>query len=59
MRERQQFVEAAMIAAMQALINYNPNVSCKFAAKKAQKYAEELAILQYGEYNNQFPDKVV
>jgi len=38
---RVQFYEAAMIAAMQALIQNNPGISCKFAAKKAQEYAEQ------------------
>ena len=38
---REQFKEAAMIAAMQALIQNNPGISCKFAAKKAQEYAEQ------------------
>ena len=49
-----------MIAAMQALIQNNPGISSKFAAKKAQEYAEQLALLQYGEYNpNPFPTKVL
>ena len=57
---RVQFYEAALIAAMQALIHNNPGISAKYAAKKAQEYAEQLALLQYGEYNpNPFPDKVV
>ena len=56
---RDKFYEAAMIAAMQALIQNNPGISCKFAAKKAQEYAMELETLHYGEYNNPFPDKVV
>ena len=59
MVEREKFKEFAMIAAMQALISNNPGISAKFAAKKAQEYAEQLALLQYGEYNNPFPDKVV
>jgi hypothetical protein len=49
MREREQFKEAAMIAAMQALVS-NPNpYSAKYIAKKAQEYAIELTLLQYGE----------
>jgi hypothetical protein len=46
---REQFKEAAMIAAMQALISNNPGISAKFAAKKAQEYAIELTLVQYGE----------
>ena len=46
---REQFKEAAMIAAMQALISNNPGISAKFAAKKAQEYATELTLVQYGE----------
>jgi hypothetical protein len=38
-----------MIAAMQALISNNPGISAKFAAKKAQEYAIELTLVQYGE----------
>ena len=49
MGEREQFEEAAMIAAMQALISNNPGISAKFAAKKAQEYAIELTLVQYGE----------
>ena len=59
MVEREKFKEFAMIAAMQALISNNPGISAKFAAKKAQEYAIELTLVQYGEYNNPFPDKVV
>ena len=55
---RVQFYEAALIAAMQALIHNNPGISCKYAAKKAQEYATELALLEYG-VSNPFPDKVV
>jgi hypothetical protein len=46
---RKQFKESAMIAAMQALISNNPGISAKFAAKKAQEYAIELTLVQYGE----------
>jgi len=46
---REQFKEAAMIAAMQALISNNPGISAKFAAKKSQEYAIELTLVQYGE----------
>ena len=46
---RDKFCEAAMIAAMQALISNNPGISAKFAAKKAQEYAIELTLVQYGE----------
>jgi hypothetical protein len=46
---REQFKEAAMIAAMQALISNNHGISAKFAAKKAQEYAIELTLVQYGE----------
>ena len=55
---RDKFYEAAMIAAMQALIQNNPGISCKFAAKKAVEYATELTKLEYG-VSNPFPDKVV
>ena len=58
---RDKFKEAAMIAAMQAMIQSNqPGISVKYVAKKAKEYAEQLTLLQYGEYNpNPFPDKVV
>jgi len=46
---REQFEEAAMIAAMQALISNNPGISAKFAARKAQEYAIELGLVKYGE----------
>ena len=46
---RVQFYEAALIAAMQALIHNNPGISAKYAAKKAVEYATELTILEYGE----------
>ena len=46
---RGQFEEAAMIAAMQALISNNPGISAKFAARKAQEYAIELGLVKYGE----------
>jgi len=63
MREREQFQEAAMIAAMQALISNNPGISGKFAARKAQEYAIELGLVKYGEIifpeDNPFPEKVV
>ena len=63
MREREQFEESAMIAAMQALISNNPGISAKFAAKKAQEYAIHLGLVKYGEIifpeDNPFPDKVV
>ena len=60
MVEREKFKEFAMIAAMQALISNNPGISAKFAAKKAQEYAIELTLVQYGEYNtNPFPTKVL
>ena len=63
MGEREQFEEAAMIAAMQALISNNPGISAKFAAKKAQEYAIELTLVQYGEIvfpeDNPFPEQVV
>ena len=55
---RVQFYEAALIAAMQALIHNNPGISAKYAAKKAVEYATELTILEYG-VSNPFPDKVV
>jgi len=55
---RVQFYEAALIAAMQALIQNNPGISAKYAAKKAVEYATELTILEYG-VSNPFPDKVV
>ena len=55
---RVQFYEAALIAAMQALIHNNPGISAKFAAKKAKEYAMELETLHYG-VDNPFPDKVV
>ena len=49
MTEREHFKESAMIAAMQALVS-NPNpYSAKYIAKKAQEYAIELTLLQYGE----------
>lgn len=48
MREREQFEEAAMIAAMQALISGNVN-SPKYVARKAQEYAIELGLVKYGE----------
>lgn len=57
---RDKFYEVAMIARLQALIHNNPGISAKFAAKKAQEYADQLALLQYGEYNpNPFPTKVL
>ena len=63
MREREQFEEAAMIAAMQALISNNPGISPKFVAKKAQVYAIELGLIKYGEIifpeDNPFPEKVI
>ena len=63
MVEREKFKEFAMIAAMQALISNNPGISAKFAAKKAQEYAIELTLVQYGEIvfseDNPFLDKVV
>lgn len=54
---RGQFKEAAMIAAMQALISNNPGISAKFAAKKAHEYAIELTLVQYGEIV--FPDEEI
>jgi hypothetical protein len=63
MREREQFEEAAMIAAMQALISNNPGISGKFAARKAQEYAIELGLVKYGEIifpeDNPFTEQVV
>jgi len=62
---REHFKESAMIAAMQALISNNPGISAKFAAKKAQEYAIELTLLQYGEIIfdeddiDPFPEQVV
>ena len=58
---RDKFYEAAMIAAMQAMIQSNqPGISAKYIAKKAQQHAEQLTLLQYGEYNpNPFPTKVL
>ncbi len=58
---RDKVYEAAMIAAMQALISSNqPGISSKYIAKKAQQHAEQLTLLQYGEYNpNPFPTKVL
>ena len=60
---RDKFYEAAMIAALQALIQINPGISCKYAAKKAQEYAIELTLVQYGEIVfpeiDPFTDKVV
>ena len=60
---RVQFYEAALIAAMQALIHNNPGISAKFAAKKAQEYAIELGLVKYGEIifpeDNPFPEQVV
>ena len=55
---RVQFYEAALIAAMQALIHKNPGISAKYAAKKAVEYATELTILEYG-VSNPFPEKVI
>ena len=55
---RDKFYEAALIAAMQALIHNNPGISAKYAAKKAMEYAMELETLHYG-VDNPFPDKVV
>jgi hypothetical protein len=58
--DQEDFYKTALIAALQALIHNNPGISCKYAAKKAQEYAEQLALLQYGEYNpNPFPTKVL
>jgi hypothetical protein len=45
---REQFKEAAMIAAMQALISNNYS-SAKYVARRAQEYAIELTLVQYGE----------
>ena len=63
MGEREQFEEAAMIAAMQALISNNPGISGKFAARKAQEYAIELGLVKYGEIifpdDNPYPEQVV
>ena len=61
--DQEDFYKTALIAALQALIHNNPGISAKFAAKKAQEYAIELTLVQYGEIvfpeDNPFPDKVV
>ena len=62
MGERDQFEEAAMIAAMQALISNNYS-SAKYVARRAQEYAIELGLVKYGEIifpeDNPFPEQVV
>ncbi len=56
---KSEFIHAAVIAALQALISNNPGISCKYAAKKAHDYAQALADLQYKDDQVHFPDKVV
>ena len=56
---KQEFLDAAIIAALQALISNNPGISCKYAARKAHDYAQELADLHCKDEEVYFPDNVV
>ncbi len=56
---KSEFIHAAVIAALQALISNNPGISCKYAAKKAHDYAQALADLQYKDDELPYRENVV